>query len=168
MTSVLRQSSRKDVQAMHNVRLSVQENQLISTSICESDYWRETETNGRGWVIESDGKIVAFAIGNASTGNVWALFVRPEREGEGHGRRLLTTVSEWLWTQGREILWLATRPNTRAAEFYSRAGWSQRGYFASGELRFELRRRTKPQGPTAPSEADSTNAAPDAPTGANA
>lgn len=157
MANVLRQSCRKDVQAMHRIRLSVHENRLSSTSLSESDYWRATEMNGRGWVIESDGEIVAFAVGNASTGNVWALFVHPKCEGQGHGRRLLTVMSEWLWAQGRETLWLATKPNTRAAEFYTRAGWSQRGRFASGELRFELRRESKSQSTTAPSESRATN-----------
>lgn len=149
MTNVLRQSCRKDVQAMHAVRLSVHENRLTSSPLSESDYWRATEIDGRGWVIDSDGEVVAFAVGTASTGNIWALFVHPKSEGQGHGRRLLTAVSEWLWAQGRETLWLATRPNTRAAEFYTRAGWSQRGRLASGELRFELRRKTSFQDPTA-------------------
>ena len=168
MTHVLRQSCRKDVQAMHKIRLSVNENRLSSTALSESDYWRATEMNGRGWVIESDGEIVAFAVGNAATGNIWALFVDPKCEGQGHGRRLLTTVCEWLWSQGRETLWLATRPNTRGAEFYTRAGWSQRGHFPSGELRFELRRQTRSQNPADPSEADSIDTEPVEPTGANA
>lgn len=39
------------------------------------------ETTGRGWVIELDGVIVAFAIGNALTGSIWALFVDPPHRG---------------------------------------------------------------------------------------
>ena len=153
---------------MHRIRLSVHENPLSSASISESDYWRATEMNGRGWVIESDGEIVAFAIGNSSTGNIWALFVHPSCEGQGHGRRLLATVSEWLWTQGREILWLTTRPNTRAAAFYTRAGWLQRGKSASGELRFERCRETASKNPKAPLKIESTDAKLDVPTGDSA
>jgi hypothetical protein len=44
---------------------------------------------------------------------------------------------EWLWSQGLDRLWLTTAPNTRASRFYERAGWTNRGLNAHGELQFE-------------------------------
>jgi quercetin dioxygenase-like cupin family protein len=98
------------------------------------------ERTGRGWVVECDGAVVAFAIGNAQTGNIWALFVDPAHEGRGHGRRLFDTMVAWLWSQDRDRLWLSTAPGTRAQRFYERAGWRSLGPQPSGELGFELRR----------------------------
>ena len=87
------------------------------------------------------GEVVAFAIGNAVTGNIWALFVRPEYEGRGHGRQLHDTMVSWLWAAGLDRLWLTTEPGTRAQRFYEVAGWRLTGTTERGELRYELPRR---------------------------
>lgn len=120
--------------------MAVRENRLLSTTLDENDYARAIDVDGRGWVIEDDGRIVAFAIGNVKNGNFWALFVHPEHEGRGFGRALHDAVVEWLWAQGLDRLWLTTGPGTRAAKFYARAGWQQDRIEESGELRLELRR----------------------------
>jgi GNAT superfamily N-acetyltransferase len=65
---------------------------------------------------------VAFAIGNATYGNIWALFVDPAHERRGHGRRLHDAMVAWLWSQGLRKLWLTTEPGTRAERFYTEAG----------------------------------------------
>ena len=88
--------------------------------------------------MESQGTIVGFAIGNALTGNVWALFVDPEEEGRGHGRRLHGAMVEWLFSRGVRRLWLSTDPHTRAQKFYELAGWSFAGMLPSGEALYEL------------------------------
>ena len=94
---------------MHRVRLAVRENRLTSRST-EEDYIPAIEETGRGWVVEVDGGVVGFAVGNAATGNVWALFVEPAHEGQGHGRRLHDAMVEWLFSRGLERLWLSTIP----------------------------------------------------------
>ena len=133
----LRQAHRGDIPGMHRVRLAVRENRLSSPDrISEADYVAEIEPPGRGWVIEVEGDIVAFAIGNSSDGNIWALFVDPGHEGRGHGRRLHDTMVEWLEAQGLARLSLTTAPGTRAQRFYETAGWRCTGPVASGELRF--------------------------------
>ena len=124
---------------MHRVRMAVRENVLRSTVITEDHYLPAIETIGRGWVVEADGEIVGFAIGNAETGNIWALFVGPEHEGRGHGRALHDTMVEWLFSRGLRHLWLGTDPGTRAERFYRAAGWQYTGKAANGEALFELR-----------------------------
>ena len=125
---------------MHRVRLAVRENRLTSSIIGEEHYIPEIERTGRGWVIEDGGKIVAFAIGNARTANIWALFVDPEHERKGYGRTLHAAMTQWLFAEGLPHLWLSTDPNTRAQRFYERAGWVFTGVLPDGEFRYELHR----------------------------
>lgn len=125
---------------MHRVRLSVQENRLISTTLTERDYLVEIEATGRGWVLELEGNIVAFAVGNAANGSIWALFVEPGYEGRGYGRELHDIMIAWLWEQGHDRLWLSTDAGTRAERFYLAAGWQRAGLTERGEIRFELSR----------------------------
>ena len=125
---------------MHQVRMSVRENRLSTLVLSESDYVLHIESLGRGWVVDDGGAIVGFAVGNAATGNIWALFVHPDHERRGYGRLLHTAMVEWLWEQGLDTLWLTTATGTRAQRFYEASGWRPTGETSSGELRFELRR----------------------------
>jgi GNAT superfamily N-acetyltransferase len=134
----LRQAASSDIEAMHRVRLAVRENRLASP-ISEADYVSEIEVTGRGWVIEADGSVVGFAVGNARSGNIWALFVAPEYQRRGYGRRLHDTMVAWLFGQGLTTLWLNTGRNTRAQFFYEAAGWTLERLEDSGEARYELR-----------------------------
>lgn len=140
MQSTLRQARRSDVQDIMRVRHSVKENRLVSRVISDDEVVEAIEVSGRGWVVEVDGRIVAFAIGNAKTGNIWALFVEPEHEGQGHGKRLQAEMTAWLWSQGLKRLWLSTSPGTRAERFYELTGWQRQGLTSDGEVLFEQRR----------------------------
>ena len=141
LNGVMRQARREDIPAMHRVRMSVRENKLVSTIIHEADYLEAIEVTGRGWVIELDGQIVAFAVGNARTGNIWALFVHPDHERRGYGQQIFDVMVNWLWSSGLQKIWLTTEPGTRAQRFYEAAGWEYVGRTERGELRFE---RNKP------------------------
>lgn len=136
----VRQARAADASGMHRVRLSVQENRLVSLQLTERDYIDAIQTTGRGWVVELAGNIVAFAIGNTENGSIWALFVEPGHEGKGYGRRLHDLMIAWLWEQGHDRLWLSTDSGTRAERFYTAAGWQRVGTTDRGEIRFELRR----------------------------
>jgi GNAT superfamily N-acetyltransferase len=136
---MLRQAVFSDVSDIQRIRHSVRENRLVSTSISDEQVREAIEKTGRGWVVESEGEIVAFAIGNAENGNIWALFVHPNHERRGYGRVLLDTMVEWLFSRGLERLWLTTEPGTRAQRLYEAAGWERIGLTDRGELRFERR-----------------------------
>jgi GNAT superfamily N-acetyltransferase len=125
---------------MHRVRMSVQENRLTSMVLGEHDYVVAIESMGRGWVVEREGDIVAFAVGNSQSASIWALFVDPVHEGRGYGRQLHEVMVAWLWAQGPQRLWLTTEPGTRAERFYQKAGWERAGSASGGEVRFELKR----------------------------
>ena len=138
----LRAATPADISGMHRVRLAVRENRLTSTAITEADYVPAITTTGCGWVIEADGVIVAFAIGNRESGNVWALFVHPDHEARGYGLKLHDAMLSFLWSQGLERLWLTTEPGTRAEAFYASRGWERTGLSKHGEIRFELHRES--------------------------
>jgi GNAT superfamily N-acetyltransferase len=137
----LRQALAADIPALWRVRYAVRENTLEPGRISDEEVRAAIEDTGRGWVIGDEaGLIQAFAIGNAQSGNVWALFVAPEAEGRGFGARLHAVMIDWLWAQGLSILWLSTGPGTRAQGFYERRGWRPVGRTETGDLRLELRR----------------------------
>lgn len=129
-----------DAAEIWRVRYAVQENTLTPGRISDEDLRREIEDEGRGWVAEQDGRIVAFAIGNARSGNIWALFVEPEAQGRGHGRALHELMVGWLWAQGLQTLWLSTGADTRARAFYEGLGWQCCGPYGRDELRYEMQR----------------------------
>lgn len=141
--ATLRRAFAADVPAMHRVRMAVRENRLVSTVITEADTRRAIEHSGRGWVVEVGGQIVGFAVGNRITGNVWALFVDPDHERRGYGRKLHDEMVAWLWAQGLSRLWLTTEAGTRAEGFYLRAGWAPVGTTERGELQLELLRKAR-------------------------
>src|SRR5262245_49768815 len=134
----LRQAVANDVAGMQRVRRAVRENRLVSTVIRDEDVLEAIERTGRGWVVEAEGEVVGFAIGNGTNGNIWALFVDPDHERRGHGRRLHDAMTQWLRSRGVARLWLTTEPGTRAQKFYESAGWRFTGTTPGGEARYEL------------------------------
>jgi GNAT superfamily N-acetyltransferase len=98
-----------------------------SRIIPDSQVIEALELTGRGWVIELDGVIAAFTIGNAITGSLFALFVDPSHQGHGYGRRLHDTVVEWLWSKGLERIW-STHNQVHGPNF-SMKSWA--GYLAA-------------------------------------
>ena len=132
-----RRAIRNDIPGMHKVRLAVNENRLITSALKEEHYVPAIESDGRGWVIEEQGEIIAFAVGNSETGNIWSLFVNPNHEGKGYGRALQDVMVSWLFKQGLTRLHLDTEPGTRAQRFYESTGWTFIGHDATGEALFE-------------------------------
>lgn len=133
----LRRATDADVPAMQRVRGAVLENRLVSVVLTEGNYHAALAPPGRGWVALEGGVLRGFAVGDARTGNVWALFVEPGFERRGLGRALFDTLTAWLAAEGPERLWLTTEPGTRAERFYRAAGWTAAGTNASGETVFE-------------------------------
>jgi len=138
MDAVLRQATRDDLSGIWRVRYAVVENILEQGRIDDDEVVEQIETTGRGWVVEEEGAIVAFAIGDARGANVWALFVDPRAEGRGYGSRLHDTMVEWLWTNGLSTLWLSTGADTKARGFYERRGWRCVGPHGQHAVRLEL------------------------------
>jgi GNAT superfamily N-acetyltransferase len=125
---------------MHRVRLAVRENRLTSDVIRPEHYIPQIEVTGRGWVVVDSNEIVAFAIGNRDAQNIWALFVDPRHERQGHGRRLHDVMVDWLFAQGLQRIGLSTAPGTRAQQFYEAAGWRFVRALPDGERCYDMHR----------------------------
>ena len=89
-------------------------------------------------VCEHENSILGLAIIDTKRNNIWGLFVHPDHERKGIGRKLFAITIDWHFTQKQDTLWLSTAPNTRAAQFYCRAGWKEIGLQQNGEIKFEL------------------------------
>ncbi|MCB1555350.1 MAG: GNAT family N-acetyltransferase [Xanthomonadales bacterium] len=146
----VRLATRDDIPELMRIRAAVRENRLVSRVIGAEEIRHEIEVSGRGWVVDAPtparedqpGKptLGGFAIGNRDTGNIWALFVDPICEGCGIGRSLHDVMIGWLFDQGLTRLHLSTEAGTRAESFYRRAGWTETGRNAHGEIEFEMLR----------------------------
>lgn len=138
---IIRQAHTRDIEALHTVRMAVKENVLSNPAlVTQQDYEAFLTTAGRGWLGEVEGRVAGFAIVDMERHNVWALFVHPDFESRGIGRRLQDTMLQWYFAQTGHTLWLSTGPGTRAEEFYRRTGWKETGTTAGGETRFEMSR----------------------------
>lgn len=133
----IRLSTVEDIERMHAIRMAVKENILNTPHlITRNDYMQMLTEKGKGWVYEENGVINGFAIIDAELKNVWALFVHPESEQRGIGRKLHDELICWAKGQNLDKLWLTTDPGTRAEGFYRKAGWVENG-MAGSEIRFE-------------------------------
>lgn len=135
----LREAHLGDIPQIQSVRNSVKENMLsnpgiITDKLCEDFLFRR----GKGWVCEVNRIIVGFSIADLVDHNVWALFVRPEYERKGIGKRLHDVMLEWYFAETSRTIWLSTSPNTRAEAFYRKAGWMEAGLYGKGEIKFEM------------------------------
>jgi GNAT superfamily N-acetyltransferase len=137
MSCLIRAATPADIPAMHAIRLDVRENRLSDPGMVTDASYRPYVAAGSAWVAELPGGMAGFAVIDRPAGNVWALFVAPEAEGQGVGRTLHEAMLAWARQHGLARLWLSTSKGTRAERFYARAGWEMVGPAANGELRFE-------------------------------
>lgn len=136
---IFREAEINDILQMHEVRIAVKENILPNPDlISEKDYEDFLLNRGKGWICEINNRIVGFAIVDLKENNIWALFVQPEFEGRGIGKKLHDEMLSWYFLQTKKIVWLGTSPKTRAEKFYRKNGWKQAGIRPNGEIRFEL------------------------------
>ena len=140
-----REATISDIPGMQIVRNSVKENQLSNPAlVTDKDCEGFITDRGMGWVCEADHNVVGFAIADLKENNIWALFVRPEYEGMGIGKKLHELMLNWYFSQGKEMVWLGTAPNSRAALFYRKAGWKETGTHGEKEIKFEMNKTDWP------------------------
>lgn len=138
---IFRRAASADIPQMSRVRLAVRENRLRDPArVTRQMYEDFLEQDGRGWVAQVDGDIVAFSYANRIDGSIWALFVDPGHEGQGLAKHLLGLASAWLFELGFARVTLSTGSGTRAEAFYARQGWTRQATSAD-EVTFTLDRR---------------------------
>ena len=135
---IIRQAVSADIPQIQIVRNSVKENMLSNPALVPDEDCEEfINIRGRGWVCEIDGRIVGFSIADLKDNNVWALFLHPDFEKMGIGRKLHDVMLNWYFEQGKNDIWLGTAPGTRAESFYHKAGWRDVGMHGK-ETKFEM------------------------------
>lgn len=136
---IFREATINDIPQIQIVRNSVKENQLSDPALVSDKDCEEYITNrGKGWVCEIEGSIVGFSIADLKENNIWALFIHPEHERKGIGKKLHQLMLDWYFAQTTTTVWLGTAPGTRAEAFYRKAGWKIIGTHGKGETKFEM------------------------------
>lgn len=134
-----RQAFPEDIPQLQRVRHLVKENVLTDPSkVTDEDCRQFISERGKGWVCEFQNVIVGFAIADLQENNIWALFVDPDFEGKGIGKKLHKLMLDWYFSTGKENAWLSTESGTRAAEFYRQQGWRETGAYGEEEILFEM------------------------------
>ena len=133
-----RQAIPEDIPQIQIVRNSVKENQLSNPNLIPDDLVEEFITKrGKGFVCEIDDIIVGFSIVDFVENNVWALFLLPEFEGKGIGKKIHQLMLDEYFSKTKETIWLSTEANSRAEIFYKKQGWKNAG-FHGNEVKFEM------------------------------
>ncbi|MDQ3279223.1 MAG: GNAT family N-acetyltransferase [Bacteroidota bacterium] len=136
---LFREARLDDIRQIQVVRNAVRENVLSDPGlVTDKDCEDYLTLHGRGWVCEVEGKVVGFAIADLKENNIWALFVHPEWEKKGIGKRLHNTMLDWYFSQTKTTVWLGTSPGTRADLFYRKQGWTEVGTHGKGEIKFAM------------------------------
>lgn len=136
---IIREANVNDIDNYMLVRMAVLENKLNNPAlVTRKDNEDYLTTHGKGWVCEMEKKIVGFSIVGLIQNNVWALFVHPDLEKKGIGRKLHDVMLDWYFTQTTKPLWLGTAPSTRAEMFYRKSGWTAVGKHGNDEIKFEM------------------------------
>ena len=129
----------KDIPQIQMVRNLVTENRLSDPALVpDSDVQDYMNHRGKGWVCEINGGVVGFAIADLIENNIWALFIHPNFERMGIGKKLHDEMLNWYFSRTDKTLWLGTAPKTRAEMFYRKAGWKEAGIHGKGEIKFEM------------------------------
>lgn len=102
----------------------------------------------RTWVAEDAGQVAGFAVTGPSedadaterTGEVYAIYLDPDRVGTGLGRQLFERAVGDLRDRGFSsvTLWVL-QTNERARRFYEVAGWAPDGASSSERVDCEMR-----------------------------
>jgi len=134
-----REATIQDISQIQRVRNAVKENVLSDPGlVTDADCADYITRRGKGWVCEEDGRIVGFSIADLLGNNIWALFLDPDYEGKGIGKKLHQLMMDWYFSQTDKTVWLSTAPASRAEGFYRKEGWMETGTYGKGEIKFEM------------------------------
>ena len=100
---IFREAKIEDILQIQIVRNVVKESMLSDPAVVtDTDCENFMFHRGKGWVCEIDNRIVGFAIADLQDDNIWALFLHPEFEGQGNGKKLHQMMLDWYFSTGKE------------------------------------------------------------------
>lgn len=128
---MIREIAQADIPALFVVRPQTRENamsveELASIGITPESISEAIRGTHKGWLVEEDGEVGGFAMGDTERAELTVMAMLPKFEGRGFGGQLLTLVEDWLRSEGCDRIWLTTdtNPELRAYGFYLRHGWT--------------------------------------------
>lgn len=112
MEKTIRLANQADINAIFDIRTSVQENHLSHDQLAQMGITPETIRQAIleapcAWAAEVDGAPVGFSMADVEDGCVFAAFVLPEFEGYGLGRSLMNKAEAFLF-QHHQTIWFPT------------------------------------------------------------
>lgn len=137
----LRDAAPGDVETIFNIRTAVKENHLSREQMAEMGITPQTvleiiNESRCIWIAEVNGQAAGFAMAITGEACLFAMFVTPEFEGLGVGKKLLQKAESFLFSTCQNI-WLETASSSRAAAFYQRHGWMPVSKSGESDIRFE-------------------------------
>ena len=101
---IFREAHINDIKQIQVVRNAVKENRLSNPSlVTDEDCEKYLFRRGKGWVCLADDVVVGFSIVDLQDKNIWALFVHPDFENLGIGKRLHNSMLDWYFKQSKEM-----------------------------------------------------------------
>jgi ribosomal protein S18 acetylase RimI-like enzyme len=132
MRPSFRKITGSDVAHLFAIRTSVRENLFSAAALAEQGITPRSVTKSLGkshdgYLCETSGRPVGFAMADLKAGELWVIAVLPEFERNGIGRELLRLAENLLWSAGHASIWLRTGADrsTRAFRLYTAAGWTE-------------------------------------------
>lgn len=139
----LRLASLTDVDALFTIRLAVTDNVLTRPQLADLGITPESiaewiAAEACAWVMEVGGEVVGFSLVDLEAGEVFALFVRPDWQGQGFGTRLLAAAEAALFRH-HALIWLITdgTHSVGANAFYRAQGWRLVAQLEGTDVRYE-------------------------------
>lgn len=133
----LRQAVPDDLARIMFIRRSAAENPEDPLRPMPAEWRLAAIARGACWVCCVDNVIGGFVQTGSNPPMIGGLFVHPDFEGRGIGRKLLRLAVARLRSSGASEIWLSTLPDTRAAQLYESEGWLRSGG-ADPEVSFVL------------------------------
>lgn len=124
-----------DIAALIDLRAQTRENAISQQALAEvygvtvDATAAELQRGLQGWLAETDGRAVGFAMGDKRSAEVTVVAVLDGYEHRGIAKTLLSLVCQWLFRCGYAELWLDASPNPqfRSFGFYRHLGWRRNG-----------------------------------------
>lgn len=140
-----REAKIQDIDKMYAIRKGSGEQP--SQGVAEptpQDYQHLLKGTGKGWVCEVEGDLLGYALVDYQQGRVWTLTVCPGLEDQFISRMLHDMMTSWCFARGLPKLILSTTPNSRAEQFYCKAGWVKTSTETNGQVILELENNLPP------------------------
>ena len=133
---MIRKAERSDIPRIFEIRAAVRENRLSNPELVTPADCEWFIDNSAFWLWIEDDEIQGFSAADPRDGTIFALFVHPDYEGRGIGRKLIPLACETLKDTDHHSAELTTDAGTRAEMFYRRDGWVEIGRQDDGQIIF--------------------------------